>query len=309
MKLSIVTTLYCSAPYIREFYEGIKRAAQVITDDHEIIFVNDGSPDDSLDIALSLHKNDAKVRIVDLSRNFGHHKAIMAGLSYAKGDYIFLIDCDLEEDSELLNDFYRQLIAAKDCDVIYGVQAKRKGRSIKDLGGALFYLIYNFLSDNKIPKNFMTIRLMTKRYVDNLLQFRDKEPLFAGLCSLSGFTQLPIEVERRSRKTSAYTFAKRFSVFSNAVLSFSNKPLIYIFYTGAFISVLSAGLIIYLIFKKIVFNVSIEGWSSIMLSLWFLGGLIMSSMGIIGLYLAKIFNEVKDRPIAVVKQVYQKGNK
>jgi putative glycosyltransferase len=304
MKLSIVTTMYYSSLYLKEFYSRIQKAAENITNDYEVIFVNDGSPDNSLKIAQSLLERDNKIKILDLSRNFGHHKAIMTGLNYAKGDLIFLIDCDLEEKPELLNDFYQQLIATKDCDLIYGIQKQRRGLSINNLGGAFFYLIYNFLSDNKIPRNFMTIRLMTKRYVDSLLQFQDKEPLFAGLCSLAGFMQISIEIERHNRKISSYTFAKRFSVFANAVLSFSNKPLIYIFYAGGFIFILSANLIIYLLFKKIIFNVSVEGWASLMLSLWLLGGLIMSSMGIIGLYLAKIFNEVKDRPITVIKKIY-----
>lgn len=109
MDLSIVTTMYYSASYLKEFYSRICAAAKEITDNYEIIFVNDGSPDDSLDIAISLYEEDKKVRIVDLSRNFGHHKAIMTGLAYAKGDLVFLIDCDLEEEPELLIKFYKEM--------------------------------------------------------------------------------------------------------------------------------------------------------------------------------------------------------
>ena len=127
MKLSIVTTLYKSSPYIDEFYVRISKEAQKITNDYEIIFVDDGSPDDSLLKVVALYERDSRVKVVELSRNFGHHKAIMTGLSCAKGDFVFLIDSDLEEAPELLGSFWNELQKEDDLDVVYGVQEKRKG--------------------------------------------------------------------------------------------------------------------------------------------------------------------------------------
>src|SRR6266481_9971297 len=126
MTLSIVTTLYDSAPYLEQFYLRTCAATEQITRDYEIILVNDGSPDNSLDIAISIHRRDKRVRVIDLSRNFGHHKAMMTGLTHAGGELVFLIDCDLEEEPELLEKFYREL-KATEADVVFGVQQKRKG--------------------------------------------------------------------------------------------------------------------------------------------------------------------------------------
>lgn len=306
MKLSIVSTLYYSAPYLKEFYERITRSANKITNDYEIILVNDGSPDDSLAIVVSIYEKDNKVKIIDLSRNFGHHRAIMTGLSYAKGDYIFLIDCDLEEEPELLEKFYQEMATVKDIDVIYGKQKKRKGGFVERVGGAVFYFLFNILSDIKITKDLIIARLMTRRYVDNLLKYKDKEPFISGICSLVGFKQRAIEVEKHNKGTTTYTILKRFNALINAIISFSSRPLIYIFYLGLGISVLSLFFIIYLIIMKLLLNTTVEGWISIMVSVWFLGGLIMCAIGIVGLYLSKIFNEVKDRPSTVIRQVYQK---
>ncbi|MBI5664356.1 MAG: glycosyltransferase family 2 protein, partial [Nitrospirae bacterium] len=143
MKLSIVTTLYYSEPYIAEFYERISTAAQRITDDYELILVNDGSPDESLSAALALYEKDKRVIVIDFAKNFGHHKAIMTGLSYAQGDYVFLIDSDLEEQPENLDLFWNELHAAPNIDVVYGTQYKRKGGWFEKITGNIFYKLFN----------------------------------------------------------------------------------------------------------------------------------------------------------------------
>ena len=152
MDLSIVTTMYYSASYLEEFYNRITTTAGKIADDYEIIFVNDGSPDNSLDLAISFYERDDRVRVIDLSRNFGHHKAIMTGLSHAKGEVVFLIDCDLEEDPELLGKFYDEL-KCSDADVIYGVQQARKGGFVEKISGNIFYWMFNLLSSYPVPTN------------------------------------------------------------------------------------------------------------------------------------------------------------
>jgi len=167
MELSIVTTMYHSAPYIEEFYERVSKAAKKITGDYEIIFVNDGSPDNALDIAVALHEKDSRVIVVDLSRNFGHHRAMMTGLGYARGEKVFLIDCDLEEEPELLATFHEKF--TKDgCDVVYGVQKTRKGGAFERITGNLFYTVFNRLSGIRMPHNLVTARLMSGRYVKSL---------------------------------------------------------------------------------------------------------------------------------------------
>src|SRR5205807_15629 len=150
MYLSVVTTLYRSAPHVESFYARMCREAATITDDFEIIFVNDGSPDHSAELALGLCDRDPRVRLVDLSRNFGHHKAIMTGLGYARGQLIFLIDSDLEEEPEYLRPFLAHM-RAKNVDVVYGIQASRKGGLLERITGRAFYSVYNALSEYTVP--------------------------------------------------------------------------------------------------------------------------------------------------------------
>lgn len=303
MKLSIVTPLYYSAPYIEEFHNRITVTVRKITDDYEIIYVNDGSPDNSLDVALSIYEKDRHVKIVDLSRNFGHHKAILTGLSYAKGDMVFLIDCDLEEEPELLERFYRE-IKNSDADVIYGVQDIRKGKVFEKITGYVFYKLFNLLSSHPIHPNLIIARLMTKRYVKNLVRHKDKEVFLAGLWEITGFKQIPIVVKKYSRGTSSYNLRKKISIFVNSITSFTSKPLILIFYSGCIILSFSTIAAFYLIIKRLFFGVFFSGWPSLIISIWLLGGFTIFSLGIIGIYLSKIFSETKQRPYTIIKELY-----
>ena len=304
MYLSIVTTLYCSAPYINEFYQRISIEAQELADDYEIVFVNDGSPDDSLDIAVKLHQEDERVRVIDLSRNFGHHKAIMTGLSYARGKLIFLLDSDLEEEPELLSLFHEHY-QSSDVDVVYGVQKVRKGNVFEKIAGGVFYRFFNLISSYPIPPNLITARLMSQRYVKALVDHKDKEIFLAGLWAITGFKQVPLVVKKHSKGESTYNFLRRLSIVINSITSFSNKPLIFIFYLGAVISLISTIAVIVLIIRRVFFNVLLSGWPSLIVSIWFLGGLTIFSLGVIGIYIAKIFSETKQRPYTIVRNIYE----
>jgi putative glycosyltransferase len=304
MDLSIVTTLYCSAPYIHEFYERTKKEAEKITENYEIIFVNDGSPDNSLDIAIELYQQDKRLKIIDLSRNFGHHKAMMTGLSYAKGELIFLLDSDLEEEPELLSLFYAHY-RKEDVDVVYGVQKARKGNIFEKLTGEIFYKFFNWISSYPVPTNLITARLMSQRYVNALLEHKEREIFLAGIWAITGFKQVPLIVKKHSHSKSTYNFFSKLSIAINSITSFSNKPLIFIFYLGAIISSISGVAAIILIIRKLLFNILLAGWSSLIVSIWLLGGLTISSLGIIGIYLAKIFSETKQRPYTIVRNIYE----
>src|ERR1051325_3242957 len=163
MRLSIVSTMYRSAPYLREFHARVSASARNITNDYEIILVNDGSPDESLELALELQKSDPRIRVVDLSRNFGHHAAMLMGLTHARGDWVFLIDGDLEEKPELLERFSAEQ-EASGVDVVFGVQESRGDRWTQRWGAWLFYKFFNALSDYPLPEHLMTVRLMSRRY-------------------------------------------------------------------------------------------------------------------------------------------------
>ena len=188
--------MYRSSHYLLEFYQRIVEVAKEFTSDYEIIFVNDGSPDNSLEIALKIHEKDDRVRIIDLSRNFGHHKAAMTGLSMSYGELVFLIDVDLEEEPELLNQCYEKYIQSEDTDVVYCVQEKRKGRLFERVTGAIYYSVFNKLSSYYLPPNLIMARLMTRRYVRALILHKESEADLGGLYSITGFKQVALSVKK-----------------------------------------------------------------------------------------------------------------
>lgn len=304
MRLSVVSTLYCSAPYLEEFFRRASAAARQLTDDYELVFVNDGSPDAALDLALDLQRRDPHLRVVDLSRNFGHHKAMMTGLAHARGDHVFLIDCDLEEGPELVGEFHQTLIKSG-ADVVYGVQAARKGAWFERVSGALFYRLFNLLSREQIPANHTVARLMTRRYVDALLEHHEREFIIAGLWVRTGFRQVAHTVVKKSKGTSTYSLARRIAVFVDAVTSFTSKPLEGMFYLGLAIVSLSTTAAAWLVVRWLFFGAFLAGWPSLIVSIWLLGGLTIFCLGVIGIYLAKVLSEVKQRPRTIVRAVYE----
>ena len=307
MKLSIVTTLYKSELYIKEFYKRATVAAEkLVGQDYEIIMVNDGSPDASLGHAVNLAKNDSHILVIDLSRNFGHHKAMMTGLAHAAGEVVFLIDSDLEEDPEWLLSFSTQMQGAG-CDVVYGVQQRRKGGYFEQMSGKWFYWVFNLLTRIKLVPNMSTVRLMTHRYVVSLLQHQEREIFIPGLWQITGFEQQIQLIKKHSTSETTYTWRHKISLLMNAVTSFSNTPLIAIFYIGIIILCFSGGYTGFLIFNRLFFHKILTGWTSVMVSIWLLSGLIISFIGIIGIYLSKMFLEIKQRPYTIIRQIYN-GN-
>ncbi|WP_323015401.1 glycosyltransferase family 2 protein [Devosia sp.] len=306
-KLSVVATLYRSAAYIEEFCQRSAMAARSFAeDDFEIVLVNDGSPDDSLTRASQLAAQDDHIVVVDLSRNHGHHKAMMTGLSHARGDFVFLIDSDLEEQPEWLQSF-AEIMANEGCDVVYGVQKSRKGGIFERASGALFYRLLRGISDIEVPANMTVARLMTRRYVRALTRHREAELFMAGLWVATGFEQRPHLVRKESLSPTTYTLRKKISQLVNSVTSFSTAPLKLIFFSGCWIFGASALFSAYLVLNWLFMSRPPGGYTSLMVSVWLLGGLIIAFLGVIGMYLAKIYSETKGRPYSIVRGIFRNG--
>ena len=306
MRLSIVATLYRSAPYIDEFHRRTCAIARAqVGEDFEIVLVNDGSPDNSLDLAVALSDTDEHVVVVDLSRNFGHHKAMMTGLATARGERVFLIDSDLEEEPEWLASFARQM-ESEACDVVYGIQHKRRGRFFEQLSGELFYRSFRLLTGIAQPDNIVTARLMTRRYVEALLTHREREINIGGLWIVTGFKQGQQQVVKRAGSPTTYSLARKIGHLVNAVTSFSSLPLVFTFYTGLGISASALAYIVYLVFRYLFIASPPSGYTSIIASVWLFAGLIIFFLGIQGVYLAKVFSEVKQRPYTIVRHIYRR---
>ncbi|MES2503661.1 MAG: glycosyltransferase family 2 protein [Myxococcota bacterium] len=309
MKLSIVSTLYKSESYVAEFCERCELAAQsLVGDSYEIILVNDGSPDRSLSLALKAQKTLSNLVVLDLSRNFGHHKAIMAGLHESSGDKIFMIDCDLEVAPESLIDFWNSFEHDASADVIVATVESKGNSFFKGLLSNAFYFIYNKLVDLKLDNKELATRLMNRSYLDALLQYPEYELYLGGLLHDVGFKQVNILVSRTSNKVSSYSLKKRVDLALTALFSFSSKPSLYIFYSGIFFSAISVGYSAFIISQKLISGRPLLGWTSLMAAICVIGGITISSIGIIGIYTSKIFFEVKNRPLYHIKKIYRHGN-
>lgn len=229
-QLSIVATMYKSRPFLERFLaETVQAVAQLPIERFEIILVNDGSPDDSLAYALDRRKDIPQLVVVDLSRNFGHHAAILAGIQCARGELIFVIDCDLEVPPAVLPQFYEKR-QATGADLVYGYQEARKGGWFERWSGGLFWRGFNWLSDLKVPENMLTERIMTRRYAEALLRLGDRNLFLGGMMTWVGFDQIGIPIRKGQREgQSSYTLLKRVRLMVNAVTSFTAQPLMWMF--------------------------------------------------------------------------------
>lgn len=303
-KLSIVTTLYRSMDTIEEFIRRALVAAEAVTDDIEVIIVDDGSPDNSANIVRGWADRDDRIVLVCLSRNFGHHRAMLTGLEHANGDLVFLIDSDLEEPPELLTDMVR-LLREKAVDCLYGLQERRKGGPIERLSGRLFYWLFSALSEVRIPENVSTIRLMTRRYVSTLLNFRDKNPVFVPLSILAGYPQASFTFTKTSTSDTTYSLGRRIALTALAITTFSAKPLMLMLCFSLIMAFLGILYGAFVVLHALTGPVQ-DGWSSLMAVVVFFFSLNAVFTGLIGLYVKQTLEEVKDRPRSVVQEIYSR---
>lgn len=305
-KISIVTTVYNSETYLTEFTDKCIIALNAIScNNFELIFVNDASPDGSLSLLLEMKKTIPQITILDLARNFGHHYAAFAGLQYSKGDYVLLIDCDLELSPEILKQFYT-IMGQQNADVVYGYQTIRKGKFVERLFGNIFWKTINKLSDIEIPENIVTERLMTRKYVDSLLRLGDKNLFLGGMMYWVGHNQIGTPVRKQLRKEqSSYSLIHRIKLMLEAVTSFSTVPLRMLFFFGLILTSVSFCWASYLFIQKILRpDMYLSGYISLVIIIIFVTGTIQMSLGLLGLYLGKVFKQVQNRPLYIVRSIY-----
>lgn len=304
-KLSIVTTLYKSAPYVRAFCErAAKAASELVGEDFEILLVDDGSPDDSLAIARGLIETYPNLRVIELSRNFGHHAAIIAGLDHSRADLVFYIDSDLEEDPMLLGYFHQQL--GSEIDVVFGYHDRSAENNVRRLTSGLFWRVMSAISETKISLDIANVRLMRREYVNALLAMPDRNLFLGGMFPWPGFRQRGVSIDRTPRSQTSYSIAGRVRLAMVAAVSFSKRPLLFVFILGAAIAAIAFVVAILLLANRIIGQTApLDGWTSLMLSVWFLGGLLLGSVGVLGLYIAQIFDQTRGRPRYFVRREHR----
>ena len=305
MKLSLVIPLFNEEAIIPVLYERCMAAMKQITEDFEIICVDDGSSDNTLEKLVEHHKKDNRFKVLTLSRNFGHQAAYTAGLNHAKGDFTAMIDGDLQDPPELIKEMHEKLLA-ENLDVVYGRRTGREEGFAKKSMIRLFHLAFNKFSSVNAPANVGNFSIMNKQALEALVNLREKNRYLPGLRYFVGFKQGFVDYVRPDRETGEAKMStfKLVKLALDALFSFSKTPIricLYLGIAGVIFSLVGGAIVI---FKKII-GVAIEGWTSTLLSIYFFGSVQLLFMGILGEYIHRIFIETQDRPIYIVKDFYE----
>ena len=308
-QISVVASLYQSAKFLNEFHHRISQTLLEITPNYEIIFVDDGSPDHSQTVARQIVAQDPHTRLIVLSRNFGHFRATLTGIAEAQGEMVYMTNCDLEEPPETLSAYHHLMVTdAAHPDVVYGWQKRRTSRWLDRLTGYLFYRLLNAASGLKTPQNQVFSTLMKRGYVEALLSYANEEHvLLAGIMQLAGFTQLGMGIDKAYKGSTAYNLRRKIAVVVDAVTSFSSKPLMAVSVMGLAMALPAFGIVCYVIVRKMFFAEYMAGWTSLIASIWFVGGMCIASVGIVGIYVGKIFIQVKQRPNVIIKEILNRS--
>jgi len=308
-KISVVIPCYRCADFIAELHKRLVLCLEQITAEFEIIFVNDASPERDWQIITELAGKDSRVTGVNLSRNFGQHYAITAGLDYCNGDWIVVMDGDLQDKPEEITKLFDK--TSDGYEIIVGKRENRKDSFIVKITSKLFYIVFNYLTDQKFDNKVANFGIYSKRVIDNVKKLKEADRSFGLLVSLVGFSKTEIEVEHSNRTSgkSAYSFRSRLNLAFDHILSHSNKPLILAIQIGFVISSLSLFYAVWLIIRYFTSAHVADGWTSLMVSLFFLSGLIIIVTGMVGLYVGKIYSEVKNRPLYIVKEITSNNEK
>ncbi len=305
MLISVVIPVYNESDLIEDLYKAVMSAMTKFTDDFEVICVNDGSKDDTLLKLQVCHQRDKRFKVLNLSRNFGHQSAYTAGLSYAKGEYVAMMDGDLQDPPELIADMYKCAIDNQS-DVVYGRRTERHETFFKKLSIKLFHFIFNKLSNINAPANVGNFSVMNRKALEAFLALEEKNRYLPGLRFFIGFKQDYVDYSRDDRTIgeAKMNFSRLLKLALDALFSFSKLPIkicIYLGIIGIIFTLIGGAIVLY---KKLT-GEAITGWSSILVSMYFLGSVQLLFMGIIGEYVHRIFVETQNRPVFIVKDFFE----
>lgn len=301
--LSVVIPIFNEELCLKETIRRLKALEEKLLAEAnvELLFVDDGSRDNSLVILKELAASHTNIKIISFSRNFGHQIAITAGMDLAAGDYIAVIDADLQDPPELIEGMYR--LALTGYDVVYGKRRSRAGESLfKRVSAAAFYRFFSYMCEIDIPNDTGDFRLMSRRVVDAFKQLRERHRFVRGMIPWVGFRSVPLEYNRDERYAgeTKYPLRKMIAFATNAILSFSKKPLTIATRLGFVTIFVGASLGLYMLYLKLFTTIPVPGITAILLSIVFFSGIQIFLIGIVGEYIARIFEEAKARPLYVV---------
>ena len=299
--ISIVIPVFNEEPVIERTYQRLSAVMEDMPYQYELLFVDDGSTDASLRILDGIADRDETVHLISFSRNFGHQAAVMAGIEYAGGDAVVLIDADLQDPPEVIPRMVEKW--REGYDVVYGKRSKRKGEGVfKKITAYLFYRFLRGMTETDIPKDTGDFRLMDRRVCEWMRCLREKRPFVRGLVRWVGFRQASVEYVRDERAAgqTKYPFKKMMGLATDGIFSFSYKPLKLAGYVGFALSLISFVYILVVLYQRLFTQQVQPGWASLMAIILFFNGIILIMLGILGEYLGRIYEEVKDRPLYIV---------
>lgn len=300
--ISVVSPVYQGEKMVEELVQRISRSVGSITQDYEIILVNDASPDHSWEAVAQQCSTDPRVKGIDLSRNFGQHYAITAGLSYAKGEWVVVMDCDLQDRPEEIPNLYAK--AMEGYDSVLAQRIVRHDTFLKRMSSRMFYHLFSYLTETTQDASIANFGIYHRRVIDAVLSMGDSMRYFPAQVQWVGFRKvvLPVDHSERAEGKSSYSFKKLFRLALDTMISFSDKPLRIMVKFGFFITLLSILAGLYFFVKWLCGGVVVLGYTSIMISVWFLAGVVVSLLGVVGLYLGKMFDKIKNRPMFIVSE-------
>jgi dolichol-phosphate mannosyltransferase len=298
--ISVVIPVYRAEDCLEELYRRLKAALETVSESFEIVLVEDCGGDGSWQIIQSLSRRDPRVKGLQFSRNFGQHYGITAGLDHCDGDWVVVMDCDLQDRPEEIPRLYAK--AQEGFDIVLGRRGRRNDPATKIVASALFYRLFSYLSEIEYDGQVGNFRIMSRRVVEQYRSMRERLRFFGALVQQLGFPTSSIEVQHDPRFAgeTTYNFRKLMKLASEAVIAYSDKPLRLAVKLGFAVSFLAfvAGIVVGL--RALFYGSAISGWASLMISIWFMGGIITALLGVIGIYLGKTFDETKKRPLYIV---------
>ena len=299
---SIVSPVYKAERIVHELVRRIKCSVETITNDFEVVLVCDGSPDNSWLAIKEECEHDKRVVGINLSRNFGQHYAITAGMRYARGEWIVLMDCDLQDRPEEIPRLYEK--AFEGYDIVQSRRVHRKDGFFKRLSSTTFHVVFDWFSGMKTDNSISNLGIYSRKVIDAFNDMQETSRSFGTLLSYVGFRKCTIDVEHSERYEgrSSYSFHSLMKLMFDITISNSNKPLRIITMFGFLFSFLAFLLALYNLIAHWVGLVNVQGFTTTVFSIWFVGGVNLMVLGVVGLYVGKIFNQVKQRPLFIVAE-------
>lgn len=301
--ISVVIPVYKAENSLNELYRRLKQALETISTDFEIVLVEDCGGDRSWEMIVELARKDDRVKGIQFSRNFGQHYGITAGLDFCDGDWVVVMDCDLQDRPEEIPRLYAK--AQEGYDIVLARRGARSDPPLKRVTSWLFYKIFSYLADIEYDGDSGNFRIMSRKVVATFRRMGEQLRFFGGLVQWMGFPTSSIDVEHAERVEgkSTYTFAKLWKLAAETIIAYSDKPLRLAVRVGFVMAFFSFCYGAYILGHALFYGSPVPGWNSLIVSLYFIGGIIIAILGILGIYLGKTFDESKKRPLYIVSRV------